>query len=207
MKIRKFSTIVKFFVHLVKHPSPFPRKIAKPDPMNLNYSIDPLHSAILFRIKHLGITTITGCFKEFSGNASFASSDFLGAHISFEAKTDSICTRHEERDEHLRSEDFFHTSQFPTFRFNSTSFERITENKFVLTGNLEIKGIRNQQQFEVHYNGEAKDQFGNTRIGFDLHGELDRRDYTLDWNLASEVGVLILAERVSLDFSLQLVQL
>lgn len=205
MKIRKFSTIVKFFVHLVKHPSPFPRKIAKPDPMNLNYSIDPLHSAILFKIKHLGITTITGCFKEFSGKASFAAADFSNAHISFEAKTDSICTRHEERDEHLRSEDFFHTSQFPNFTFSSTAFEPTGEHTFLLTGFLEIKGIRNQQQFIVYYNGDAKDQFGNTRIGFDLHGELDRRDYALDWNLISDLGLLVLAEHVELDFSLQLV--
>jgi len=205
MKIRKFSTIVKFFVHLVKHSYPLPRKLAKPQPMNLNYSIDPLHSAILFKIKHLGITSITGCFKEFSGKASFGASDFSDAHISFEAKTDSICTRHEERDEHLRSEDFFHTSQFPNFTFSSSAFERTGENTFLLTGFLEIKGIRNQQQFEVRYNGEATDQFGNTRIGFDLSGELDRRDYTLDWNLVSEMGMMILAEHVELDFSLQLV--
>ena len=174
--------------------------------MNGRYKLDAIHSSILFRIKHLGITTITGCFKEFSGDALFESSDLSGARIAFEAKTDSICTRHEERDEHLRSEDFFHTEAFPTFSFHSTGFELLTKDQYKLTGYLEIKGIRNQQEFFVQYNGAAKDQFGKTRIGFDLRGVIDRRDYTLDWNLLSEAGVLILAEVVELDFSLQLVK-
>ena len=173
--------------------------------MNGRFKLDASHSAILFRIKHLGITTITGCFKEFTGDASFESPDFSGAQISFEAKADSICTRHEERDEHLRSEDFFHTSAFPSFAFHSTGFESLTKDQYKLTGYLEIKGIRNQQEFLVHYNGEARDQWGETRIGFDMHGVLDRRDYTLDWNLISELGMVVLAEKVELDFSLQLV--
>lgn len=206
MKIAKFSTIVKFFMQFIKLKTDESRKIAKPESMKTHYSIDPAHSVILFKIKHLGITTITGCFKEFSGHALFESADFHGAHIFFEAKTDSICTRHEERDEHLRSEDFFHTSQFPTFTFTSSDFEKMEENVYRMTGHLEIKGIRNVQQFIVTCNGEAIDQFGKKRIGFDLHGALDRRDYTLDWNLISDLGLLVLAEKVELDFSLQLLQ-
>lgn len=173
--------------------------------MRVQYLLDPLHSAILFKIKHLGITTISGYFKEFSGKASFDADDFTGAQISFEAKTDSICTRHQERDEHLRSQDFFHTTCFPIFTFTSTSFEPMAQNEFLLTGLLEIKGIRNQQRFRVQYNGKMIDQNGQTRIGFDLIGKLDRRDYSLDWNHIWEMGMMVLAERVVLDLSLQLI--
>ena len=98
--------------------------------MKGRFILDETHSAILFRIKHLGITTITGCFKEFSGEASFETADFSGASISFEAQTQSICTRHEERDEHLRSVDFFHASAFPTFNFHSSSFKLLTNNQY-----------------------------------------------------------------------------
>lgn len=173
---------------------------------NLTWAIDPSHSEIQFKVKHLVITTVTGNFKEFSGSLESISDDFDGASIAFEAKTESISTNSEQRDGHLKSADFFDVEQFPTLSFQSTSFTKKGDEEYGLTGNLTLKGVTLPIDLEVEYNGTATDPWGNVKAGFELKGKLNRKDFGLTWNAPTEAGGVLVSEEVKLIANIQLVK-
>lgn len=172
---------------------------------NSTWAIDPAHSEIQFKVKHLVITTVTGNFKEFKGSVE-AKDDFYGANISFEASVGSINTNSEQRDEHLKSADFFDAEQFPTLSFQSTAFTKKADETYNLVGNLTLKGVTLPINLTVEYNGIATDPWGNVKAGFELTGKLNRKDYGLSWNTITEAGGALVSEEVKLIANIQLVK-
>lgn len=172
---------------------------------NTNWAIDPSHSEIQFKVKHMVITTVTGSFTEFNGGAE-AADDFENASINFEANVNSISTNSEQRDAHLKGADFFEADKFPTLSFKSTQFSNKGDDKFELVGDLTIKGVTKSVKLDVEYGGTAKDPWGNTKAGFELKGKINRKDFGLTWNAALETGGVMVSEDVKLEANLQLVK-
>jgi len=169
------------------------------------WTIDPAHSEVQFKVKHLVITTITGSFKEFNGTV-VTDDDFENASIRFEASVHSISTNNEQRDTHLRSADFFEVEKYPKFFFESSSFMKKGEDNYELKGNLTIKGITKPVTLTVEYGGIMTDPWGNVKAGFELKGHINRKDFGLTWNATTEAGSILVGEDVKLQANIQLLK-
>lgn len=172
--------------------------------MATTWNIDAAHSELQFKVKHLMISTVTGTFNEFSGTVTAENDDFSGASVNFEAQVKSIDTRSEDRDNHLRSGDFFDAEQFPVLSFVSTAFTKKDDEEYELKGDLTIKGVTHPVTFEVEYGGTQKDPWGNVKAGFELKGKINRKDFGLTWNTVTEAGGMLVGEEVKLVASIQL---
>lgn len=169
------------------------------------WALDPSHSEIHFKVKHLMITTVTGSFKSFTASAETESDDFSNASISFSAATASIDTGSEQRDGHVKSADFFDVENYPALTFVSTNYQK-TGDDYTLTGNLTIKDVTNEVTLAVDFGGVAKDPWGNIKAGFTLSGKINRKDFGLTWNAATETGGVLLSEEVKILAEIQLVK-
>ncbi len=169
------------------------------------WSIDKSHSEIQFKAKHLMITNVTGSFADYDAHAEFDENDFASAHITFTAKTASVTTGNEQRDTHLRSDDFFASEKFPTLSFASTSIQK-RGNEFTVTGNLTIKEVTKTVMLNVEYNGVATDPWGNKKTGFTITGKINRKDWGLNWNAALEAGGMLVSEEIKINCSVQMVK-
>jgi len=168
------------------------------------WTLDPTHSEIQFKVKHLMITTVTGNFRDFSAVVETDTNDFMNAKISFEAQTASIDTNQSDRDNHLRSADFFDSDNFPVLKFESQKMEKISENDFELTGILTIKDVSKPVKLTVEFMGITKDPWGNTKAGFSLSGKISRKEWNLNWNAALETGGVLVSDEVRLLCEVQL---
>ncbi len=171
-----------------------------------NWVIDPMHSEIRFKIKHLMISNVTGSFNSFEGTATTEGDDFKNAKISFSAAIDSIDTGNEQRDGHLKAGDFFEAEKYPTLDFVSTKTENEDADGFDLYGDLTIKGTTKNVKLNVEKGGVAKDAYGNTKAGFTVSGKIDRKDFGLTWSALTEAGGLMLGDDVKLDVEVQLAE-
>lgn len=169
------------------------------------WTLDPMHSELQFKVKHLMITTITGSFNDFSAELTTEADDFQEAEISFKAAVDSIDTGNKDRDGHLKGTDFFNAEQYPSITFSSTSFTRTGDN-YQLSGALTIKDVTKPVTLEVEFGGQAKDLYGNTKAGFSLKGKINRTDFGLTYNAALETGGVMLSEEVKILGELQLIK-
>lgn len=167
------------------------------------WAIDPSHSEIQFKVKHLMITTVTGSFKEFGADVELEGDDLSNAQVSFWANTASIFTNDEKRDGHLRSGDFFESEKFPKLSFKSTRIEGSGSN-WKVTGDLTIKDVTKPVTLNVEWNGQAKDPWGNTKAGLNLSGKLDRKEFGLTWNAALETGGVLVSDEVRIQAEVQL---
>jgi len=172
---------------------------------NLKWEIDPTHSEVLFKIKHLEIATLTGRFNEIIGTAE-AEEDFENAEFSFTANVDSINTNDQKRDAHLKSADFFDVEKFPKITFHSTKFKRIGDATFEIIGKLTIKEITKPTILEIKYGGTNTDPWGNTKAGLKLKGKINRKDYGLGWNAGIETGGFLVSEEVKISANIELVK-
>ena len=169
------------------------------------WAIDPMHSEIEFKAKHLMITTVTGRFKEFSATVESENDDFSDAQISFSAAIDSISTGNEHRDGHLKSDDFFAADKFPTLSFKSTSFKKDGDD-YKLIGDLTIRDITKQVTFDVEYSGIQNDPYGNTKAGFELIGKIKRKEFGLMWDTVTEAGGIVVSDDIKIACNIQLVK-
>ncbi|MBC7915191.1 MAG: YceI family protein [Pyrinomonadaceae bacterium] len=168
--------------------------------------IDPVHSSVGFTIEHLVISEVDGKFKTYNGNISTTKPDLTDAKIDFTVDVKSIDTENEMRDKHLIASDFFDAEQFPKMAFKSTSFKKVAGNKYVLSGNLTIRGVTKPAKFDVTYGGTAKDNYGNIKAGFKAKGKINRFDYGLKYNGLTEAGGAALGKEVDIDLRLQFAQ-
>lgn len=168
------------------------------------WASDPTHSEIQFKVKHLMITTVTGYFREFSVSAETEGQDFSTAKVNFEAKTGSVDTNNGDRDNHLRSGDFFESDKFPVMKFNSTKMEKVDDDTFKLHGDLTIKDVSKPVTLNVEYGGVMKDPWGNLKAGFSLNGKINRKDWNLNWNAALETGGVLVSDEVRIFCEVQL---
>lgn len=169
------------------------------------WALDAAHSEIQFKVKHMMISTVTGGFGKFDAKVETEGDDFSTADISFTAETASVNTGSEQRDGHLKGEDFFDAEKFPVMSFKATSFKPTGNNgDYQLTGDLTIKDVTKPVQFDVEFGGIGKDPWGNTKAGFTLAGKINRKDWNLNWNAALEAGGLLVSDEVKLLGEIQL---
>lgn len=168
--------------------------------------IDPVHSEINFKVKHLVISTVTGKFKTFDASVETDNADFEDASIYFEADVNSIDTNNTDRDAHLKSEDFFHAEDYPKLTFESTSFKHIGDGQYKLIGNLTIRGNTRPVELDVDYGGTVTDPYGNTKAGFEITGTINRKEFGLKWNGVTEAGSIVVSDEVKLDLNVQFTQ-
>lgn len=163
-----------------------------------NWQIDPMHSEISFKIKHMMISTLRGHFEDYTVTIETDNDDFINSDFSFTAKTDSINTNNKDRDHHLKSDDFFNASVFPEIVFKSKSFDGNT-----LIGDLTIREITKEIVLAVDFNGIVIDPYGNTKAGFEILGSINRKDFDLNWSAITEAGKVVVGNTVKLIADLQ----
>ncbi|MFN9392074.1 MAG: YceI family protein [Flavobacteriales bacterium] len=174
--------------------------------MSTNWNLDPTHSEIGFKVKHLMITNVTGYFQTFTASVTTEGDDFSTAKISFEADINSVNTNNEQRDGHLKSADFFDAANFPKITFASTRLEKKDEENFVLHGDLTIRGVSKPVSLQAEFGGIGKDPWGNLKAGFTLNGKINRNDWNLSWNAPLEAGGILVSEDVRLFAEVQFVK-
>jgi len=168
------------------------------------WAIDPAHTEIHFKVKHLVISTVSGKFDKFDGTVYSSSDDFSDAEIEFSADVNSVNTGNPDRDGHLKSPDFFDVANHPALSFKSKSIQKKGDNEYKLTGFLTLRGVAKQIDLDVEYGGTTKDPWGNTKAGFEITGKLNRHDFGLQWSAATEAGGLVVADEVKLQMSVEL---
>jgi polyisoprenoid-binding protein YceI len=170
------------------------------------YKLDPMHAEVHFKVKHLMITNVTGSFQKFDATMESEAADFSDAVISFTADVNSISTNMEQRDEHLKSDDFFSAAKFPVLSFTSTGITKTGDDAFTLTGNLTIRDVTNPVSLNVTYGGTMTDFYGQTKVGFELNGKISRKDFGLTWNGVTEAGGIVVSDEVRLAMEIQMIK-
>ena len=168
--------------------------------------LDPAHSEILFKVKHLMITHVKGEFRTFNAVALTQGNDFSDAKVTATLLVESVFTNNDDRDKHLRSADFFDAEIHPEMTFRSVSMIRKGEEEFEMKGLLTMKGISKEVTLEVEFGGVNKDPWGNEKAGFSLAGKLNRKDWGLNWNAALETGGVLVSDEVKISAEVQLVK-
>jgi polyisoprenoid-binding protein YceI len=166
------------------------------------WGIDPTHSEVQFKVKHLVISTVSGSFKKFSGEVISESDDFHNAAVNFELDVNSIDTNQPERDGHLKSEDFFAAAQYPQITFTGV-LNKQSGNDYKLAGELSVRGNAKPVELDVEFGGVVKDPWGNTKAGFELTGKINRKDFGLTWNALTEAGGMVVGEDVKLHINIE----
>ncbi len=172
----------------------------------IKWELDPTHTQIEFKVKHLMITNVKGHFNKYELDATTIGNDFTTAELTFRIDPNSISTNNEDRDKHLRSADFFDVVNHGEILFKSKSVEKTGEDIFKLKGDLTIRGISKPIELEVEYNGLMTDPWGNHKAGFTIEGNINRKDWGLNWNAALEAGGWLVGDNVKIDCDVQLIR-
>lgn len=169
------------------------------------WTLDPSHSELQFKVKHLMITTVTGTLKSFNAEIESEGDDFSNANIYFKGDINSLETGSTDRDNHLKSADFFDVEKYPEMTFKTTSIEK-DGSDYVVKGNLTIKDVTKEVKLNTEFGGIATDPWGNTKAGFTISGKINRVDFGLTWNAALETGGVMVSEEVRILGELQFVK-
>lgn len=165
--------------------------------------IDPMHSEVQFKVKHLMISTVTGLFSHYEGKLEIAGDDFEDATITFSADMNSIDTGNEQRDGHIKSAEFFDTEKFPKMTFTSTNMKKTGDDTYQLVGDLTMHGVTKSVTLKAEYGGQMQDFYGQTKAGFEMTGTLNRKDFDLSWGGVTEAGGVVLSDDVRLVMNIQ----
>ncbi len=170
------------------------------------WAIDPTHSEIGFKVKHMMFSNVSGKFDSFTAEATTDGDNFENAQFNFSADVSSVNTGNADRDNHLKTADFFGTDEHGKIAFTSTSFKKNSDDDYTMTGDLTIKGTTKSVTLDVEFGGIAKDPWGNTKAGFSATGKLNRKDFGLTWNAALETGGVLVSDEVKLFIDVQFVK-
>ncbi len=176
---------------------------AKEKAQAVKWTNDPTHSAIKFNVSHLTVSEVEGRFKMFTGSVESATNDFNNAKINFTADVNSISTDDENRDKHLKGDDFFNAEKYPQMTFVSTSFKKVKNNIYSLEGNLTIRDVTQKVKFAVLYGGTVVDPWGNTKAGFKASGRISRKVFNLRWNKMTEAGGAVVGDEISILLNME----
>jgi polyisoprenoid-binding protein YceI len=168
---------------------------------SIKWALDPTHSEVGFKVKHLMITNVSGGFSRFSAEAESTDESFNDAKIRFSADIDSINTGNEQRDTHLKSADFFDAASHPQLTITANGLKGDK-----LEATVSMHGVSKPVTLDVDFGGVAKDPWGNTKAGFTLSGKINRKDFGLNWNAPVEAGGVLVSEEVKLHAEIQLVK-
>lgn len=172
----------------------------------IKWSIDPAHSEIGFKVKHLMFTNVYGRFETFEGSVESDENGQNIENITFTTDVSSINTGNADRDNHLKGSDFFDTENYPKMNFTSVKLLWLNDNYYNLLGDLTIRDVTKQVSLSVEYNGTMVDPWGNIKMGFSITGKLNRNDWGLTWNSVLETGGVLVGEDVNLNIELQVVK-
>lgn len=167
---------------------------------------DPTHSEITFKVKHLMITNVKGEFRQFSAELMTTDEGFKNASVRVSIDASSVFTNQTDRDNHLRSADFFDVEKFSHLTFEGTSLKKVNDEEFKLTGNLTIKGTSREITLDVEFGGINKDPWGNEKAGFSVSGKINRSEWGLNWNAALEAGGVLVSDEVKIFAEVQFVK-
>ncbi len=170
------------------------------------YKIDLSHSEILFKVKHLMITNVTGHFSKFDATMVADKEDFSDASVSFEADVASVSTNNAQRDGHLLGDDFFNAEKFPKLTFVSTGIEKTGDEDYKLSGNLTIRDITKSVVLNVAYGGTMADFYGQTKAGFEITGKINRKEFGLSMTAVTEAGGIVVGDEVKLVLNVQMIK-
>jgi polyisoprenoid-binding protein YceI len=171
-----------------------------------NYALDPSHSRIGFVARHAMVTKVRGAFNEFDGSGYLDGDNPANSKVSVTIKAASIDTRNEQRDGHLRSNDFLDMENHPEITFESTEAKQLDDTTFQVTGDLTIKGVTKPVTVDFTFEGMAHDPWGNQRVGFEGSTTINRKDWGVTWNAALEAGGVLVSEKITLEFELSAVK-
>lgn len=177
-----------------------------PEILSGDYTLDVAHSRIGFVARHAMVTKVRGQFNEFEGKAHLDFDDPEASTVEITIEANSIDTRNEQRDGHLRTNDFFDVPNHPQITFTSTSVEKLDDEHYRVTGDLTIKGATKPVTVDFEYAGAAKDPYGNIRLGFEGSTTVNRRDWGVEWNAPLEAGGVLVGDKVTLEFEVSAVQ-
>jgi polyisoprenoid-binding protein YceI len=174
--------------------------------MKTKWNLDGTHSGINFAVRHMVVSKVRGRFAAFVGTLDLDDADLTQSTIDVTIDASSIDTGTVQRDDHLRSADFFDVEKFPTLRYRSKGIERLSEAHFRVIGDLTIRDVTREVPLDVEYGGRGKDPWGNERAGFSARAAIDRKDFGLRWNQALETGGVLVGDKVEIDLDLQTVK-
>jgi polyisoprenoid-binding protein YceI len=167
------------------------------------WAVDKGHSNVKFTVTHMTVSEVEGSFKIFDGTMEHTKADFTDAKVNFSVDVNSVNTDNERRDGHLKGDDFFNAAQFPQMKFVSTGIKSLGNNKYQLMGNLTIRDVTKPVVFDVTYGGSVNTQRGK-KAGFKAKGTINRFDYNLKWDRATEAGGLVVGKDVELQLNIEL---
>ena len=167
------------------------------------WAVDPTHSSVEFSIRHMMFTNVKGAFQTYDATIEADPNDLTTANISFSVDLASVDTKNQDRDNHLRSADFFDVENKPKMTFTSTKVEKKDEGEYAVTGDLSLNGVTKPETFDVTFEGQGKDPWGNEKAGFSAEGTLNRSDYGLTWNAALETGGVLVGDKVKVSLEIQ----
>jgi len=165
------------------------------------WAIDPTHSEVGFKVKHMMISTVRGNFNNFEADVYAEKEDFSDAQVTVKISTASISTNNEDRDNHLKSDDFFNAAEYPYITFKSTDYSNGT-----LKGELSIRDVTKEVELDVDFHGAAVDPYGQHKAGFEISGEINRKDFGLQWSAITEAGNVVVSDKVKLVIDAQFVK-
>lgn len=166
-----------------------------------NWKVDTAHSEIGFKVRHMMISTVSGNLTDFDASVQTDNDQFINADFQFSAKIDSINTNNTDRDNHLKSGDFFDAENHPEMTFRSKTYDGEK-----MVGDMTMRGITKEITLNVDFNGVAQDPYGQTKAGFEISGEVNRKDFNLNWNAVTEAGSIVVSDKVRLFVDMQFIK-
>ena len=167
------------------------------------WNIDNAHTSVGFSVKHMMVSKVKGSFGKLEGTIVGNPEDLTGAQIDFKIDVASINTNNEDRDNHLRSADFFETEAHPQITFVSTNIVKKDDDEYDLTGDITVKGITKQITFKAEYEGKGKNPWGVDVVAFEAKGKISRKDFGLTWNQALEAGGVLVGDDIKISIDVQ----
>ncbi|HXU23425.1 MAG TPA: YceI family protein [Tepidiformaceae bacterium] len=170
------------------------------------FALDPAHSSFEFSVRHMVISSTKGRFAKFDATAEIDEANLVNSSATITIDTNSIDTREEARDNHLRSADFFDAANFPTMTYVTKRIEPKGGNDYRIIGDLTVRDMTHEVPLQAEVTGPIKDPYGNTRYGISAEGKINRKDWGLNWNAVMEAGGLLVGDEVKLSAELELVK-
>lgn len=169
--------------------------------------LDPSHSEVEFKVKHMMISNVSGEFGKFEASVETEGEDFQTAKVTFTVDIDSISTGNDQRDGHLKSPDFFDAAKFPQLKFVATKYENVdNDGSYEIYGDLTIRGVTKKVKLDAEFGGVIKDPWGNTRAGISINGKINRKEFGLAWHAVTEAGGLVVSDDVRIHANLEFVK-
>lgn len=170
------------------------------------WNFDATHTSVGFEVSHMVISSVDGKFQKFDGSVVTEGNSWENATVNFTIQVNSIDTDNDDRDNHLKSADFFDAEKYPTITFKGKSMKKVDDNEYELVGDLTMRGVTKEVTLEVEHNGTITDPYGNTRAGFSIEGSLNRFDYGLEWSKTLDTGGLVVGNEVDIKIEAELLQ-